>query len=92
MHADLREAGPVARLSRYSVYAMGRHRNVLPVLRDWEPFSSTGGSSLADIRKSDACWALSPIVEVDPPRHSHVRTVMQRILSPGVIRRWRQDF
>jgi cytochrome P450 len=92
MHAELRAAGPVAWLPKYGVYVMGRHRDIQPLLKDWETFSSTGGSGLADIRKPDAWRPGSPIVEVDPPRHTHVRTVLQRILSPALIRQWRADF
>ena len=92
MHSVLRSAGPVAFLSRYGVYAMGRHRDIMIVLKDWETYSSTGGSGLGDIRKPDAWRPGSPIVEVDPPRHTQVRTVLQRILSPAVLRAWRADF
>ena len=92
MYEALRAAGPVAWLPKYGVYVMGRHRDILPVLKDWETFSSTGGSGLADVRKPDAWRPPSPIVEVDPPRHTHVRSVLQRILSPGQIRQWREDF
>jgi cytochrome P450 len=92
MHAELRAAGPVAWLPKYGVYVMGRHRDIQPLLKDWETFSSTGGSGLTDIRKPDAWRPGSPIVEVDPPRHTHVRTVLQRILSPALIRQWRADF
>lgn len=88
----IREAGPVVFLNKYGVYAMGRHRSIMAVLKDWETFSSTGGSGLADIRKPGAWREPSPIVEVDPPEHTQVRTVMQRILSPALIRQWREDF
>lgn len=91
-HKYIRAAGPVSFLSRYGVYAMGHHRNVQPALKDWQTWSSEGGSGLADIRKPDAWRAPSPIVEVDPPRHTQVRTAVQRILSPQVIRAWRDDF
>lgn len=92
MHAEVRAAGPVVFLERYGVYAMGRHRDVHPAIKDWETFSSTGGSGIADIRKPDAWRPASPIVEVDPPQHTKVRSAMQRILSPLVIRGWREDF
>ncbi len=92
MYAAVREAGPVAYLSRYDVHVMGRHRDIMPVLKDWETYSSTGGSGLGDIRKPGAWRPGSPIVEVDPPRHTQVRTVLQRILSPGLLRQWREGF
>lgn len=88
----LRDAGDAVWLPKYGVYCMGRHASIRPLLKDWEAFSSTGGSGLADIRKPDAWRPGSPIVEVDPPRHSHVRRVLQKILSPGMIRAWQETF
>ncbi len=92
MHKAVRSAGPVAYLPRYGVYVMGRQRDIAAALKDWGTFSSTGGSGLADIRRPDAWRAASPIVEVDPPDHTKVRTALQRILSPALIRQWREDF
>lgn len=92
MHEEVRQAGPVGFLKRYGVYVIGRHRDIQPALKDWETFSSTGGSGLADIRKPDAWRPGSPIVEVDPPQHTKVRTAVQRVLSPTVIRAWREEF
>lgn len=92
VYAALRDAGPVVFLERFGVYAMGRHRDVMAVLRDWRTFSSTGGSGIADIRKPDAWRVPSVIVEVDPPDHTRVRQAMNRIISPSVIKRWRADF
>ncbi|MAS41784.1 MAG: cytochrome P450 [Rhodobacteraceae bacterium] len=88
----LRAAGDVVWLPRYGVYCMGRHASIRPLLKDWETFSSTGGSGLGDIRSPEAWRPASPIVEVDPPRHSHVRRVLQKILSPGMIRSWQETF
>jgi 4-methoxybenzoate monooxygenase (O-demethylating) len=92
LHAAVRAAGPIAWLSRYQVYVIGRHAEIVEVLRDWARFSSTGGSGLADIRKPGAWRAPSPIVEADPPDHTRVRGAMQRVLSPALIRQWREDF
>lgn len=92
MHDAVRRAGPVVFLRRYGVYAMGRHRDVGPILKDWRRFSSTSGSGIADIRDPGAWRAASPIVEVDPPDHTAVRTALQRILTPLVIRDWREAF
>lgn len=92
MHEQIRRAGPVAYMKRYGVYAMGRHADILPVLQDWKRFSSTSGSGIADIRTPDAWRAASPIVEVDPPEHTRVRLALQRILTPQIIREWREAF
>ena len=92
MHEAVRRAGPVAYLPRYDVHVIGRHAEISAVLRDWQAFSSTGGSGLADIRKPGAWRAPSPIVEVDPPDHTRVRSALQRVLSPTLVRRWRETF
>jgi 4-methoxybenzoate monooxygenase (O-demethylating) len=92
MFDAVRAAGHVAYLSTYDVYVMGRHASIYPALKDWETFSSTGGSGLGDIRKPGAWRPASPIVEVDPPQHTKVRSALQRILSPALIRAWREDF
>lgn len=91
-YAEIREAGAAVFLERHGVYAIGRHRDVQAVLKNWRDFSSTGGSGIADIRKPGAWRAPSPIVEVDPPDHTRVRAVMQRVISPSVMRRWREEF
>ncbi|MVW78220.1 cytochrome P450 [Bordetella sp. 02P26C-1] len=90
--AEMRRAGPVAFLPKYDMYVMARHRDVQPALKDWQTFSSTGGSGVADIRKPGAWRPPSAIVEVDPPRHSYVRSAMQKAMSPQLIRSWREVF
>ncbi|MDR6755776.1 cytochrome P450 [Mycoplana sp. BE70] len=92
MHEVVRNAGSVAFMERYGVYVMGRHADVAPVLQDWQRFSSTSGSGIADIRKPGAWRAPSPIVEVDPPDHTKVRMAVQRILTPALIREWKELF
>ncbi|HEY0297539.1 MAG TPA: cytochrome P450 [Bordetella sp.] len=91
MFEAIRQA-PAVYLKRHDVYAIGRHREVQAAMKDWQTFSSTGGIGLTDVRKPDTWRARSPIGDVDPPDHTKVRTVMQRILSPQVIRAWRAGF
>lgn len=91
MHEQVRSA-PVVFLEKYGVYAVGRHEVIMPMLKDWGKFSSTSGSGIADIRDPSAWRAGSPIVEVDPPDHTRVRIALQRILTPQVIREWREAF
>lgn len=91
LHEQVR-AAPVVFLEKYGVYAVGRHDVIMPMLKDWGRFSSTSGSGIADIRDPAAWRAGSPIVEVDPPDHTKVRIALQRILTPQVIREWRDAF
>ena len=51
IHAALRDAGPVVRLSRYDVYAVARYADVTAVLNDWRTFSSARGAGLTDFKK-----------------------------------------
>jgi 4-methoxybenzoate monooxygenase (O-demethylating) len=48
-YAELRDAGPVVWLTRYDVYAVGRHDEVRAVLGDWETFTTSRGFGLTDM-------------------------------------------
>jgi 4-methoxybenzoate monooxygenase (O-demethylating) len=88
----IRDAGPIAWLNKYHTYAVGRHDSVMRVLEDPVKFCSAGGVGLPDVRKPGSWRAASPLVEVDPPRHTEIRSAMNRILSPAVINSWRARF
>lgn len=89
---QLREAGPVAYLEAYDLYAVGRHEEAAIVASDYERFHSRAGMAMADIRRPDAWRTPSPISEVDPPEHTVIRKAMNRILSPPVLRSWKTAF
>lgn len=91
-HEMLRETGPVVFLPKYSMYAVGRYEAVRTVMSDFARFTSEGGIGLSDIRKPGAWRTASPITEIDPPRHTKIRGAMTKILSPIVIRKWREVF
>lgn len=88
----LREAGPVVWLEAHGIYATGRHAEAATVLSRWEQFTNAGGAGLADIRKPGNWRPASVILEVDPPAHTEVRGALQKILSPLVVRQWREKF
>lgn len=90
--ATLRDAGPVAWLEGYGIYATGRHAETGAVLSQWEQFTNEGGAGLADIRQPGNWRPASVILEVDPPAHTEVRGALQKILSPLVVRQWREKF
>ena len=92
IYEQIREAAPVVFLARYQTYATGRYEEVKTVLEDWEHFTSTAGVGLTDITKPGALRDKSPLVEVDPPVHTGIRSVMTRIISPKVIKGWKLDF
>ena len=91
-HQALREAGPVVLIGPHGVYAVGRHDEAKIVLSDYARFSNAGGIGIQDIRKPGDFRVPSRLLEVDPPDHTKVRSVVMRVLSPLVIRRWREGF
>ena len=91
-HARLRDAGPVAWLRHYGVYAVGRHAEVRAVLQDWQAFSSAAGVGLADFRREKPWRLPSLVLETDPPKHGRARRVLSRVLSGAAIRKLHARF
>jgi cytochrome P450 len=92
LHEVMREAGPVVFLPKYATYATARYDEASAVLEDWQTYTSATGAGLADLSLQDAYRPLTAIVEADPPDHTAVRGVVQRIISPKVVRGWKADF
>ena len=91
-HARLRDAGPVAWLTRYGVFAVARHAEVRAVLQDWETYSSAAGVGLADFRREKPWRLPSLVLETDPPLHDRTRRVLSRVLSAGAMKALRERF
>ncbi len=91
-HARLRDAGPVAWLRHYGIYAVGRHAEVRAVLQDWGTFSSAAGVGLADFRREKPWRLPSLVLETDPPMHGRARRVLSRVLSARAIQALRERF
>jgi cytochrome P450 len=88
----VREAAPAVWIPKYGFWAVGRHEHVAAIFNDWERFSSASGTGLTNTKKEVAWRKPSIILEVDPPQHTRTRTVLGRILSPGAMRKMREDF
>lgn len=91
-HAQLRDAGEVAYLSRHGVYAMGRYRQVHDALTDWQHFRSAAGVGIVDSSKQKAWREPSPLIEADPPYHDASRRVLTQIIGPRTLKALRQDW
>ncbi len=91
-HARLRDAGPVAWLNHYGVYAVGRHAEARTVLQDWETFSSAAGVGLSDFRREKPWRLPSLVLETDPPMHGRSRRVLSRVLAASAIKSLRERF
>lgn len=92
IHEVLREAGPVVRLSRWNVFAVARYAEVHAVLNDPATFCSSRGAGLSDFAKEAPWRPPSLILEADPPAHTRTRAVLNRVLSPAVMKGIRERF
>jgi 4-methoxybenzoate monooxygenase (O-demethylating) len=91
-YEELREAGPVVRLSRYDVWAVARYDEVHRVLNDWQTFCSSRGAGLTDFAKEKPWRPKSLVLETDPPLHDPTRRVLNHVLSASVMTRLRERF
>jgi cytochrome P450 len=92
MHEALRDAAPIVWLPQYDMYAVGRHEECRTVLSDYSRFMTGAGTSMQDIRKPGKFRIPSRLQEVDPPKHTQIRSVVTRAMPPTVIRRMRDFF
>jgi 4-methoxybenzoate monooxygenase (O-demethylating) len=92
VYEELREAGPVVRLSRYCVWAVARYEQVHAVLNDWQTFCSSRGAGLSDFAKEQPWRPKSLVLETDPPLHDRTRRSLNRVLSASVMSGLRERF
>jgi cytochrome P450 len=91
-HEVLREAGPVVRFDKWNVYGVARYAEVHAVLNDPATFCSSRGVGLSDFAKEKPWRPPSLILEADPPAHTRTRAVLNRVLSPAVMKQLRDTF
>jgi cytochrome P450 len=88
----LREAGPVVHLDKWNVYAVARYAEVYAVLNDPLTFCSSRGVGLSDFAREKPWRPPSLILEADPPAHTRTRAVLNKVLSPAVMKQIRDSF
>jgi len=91
-HEVLREAGPVVYLDKWNVYAVARYAEVHAVLNDPATFCSSRGVGLSDFAREKPWRPPSLILEADPPAHTRTRAVLNKVLSPAVMKQLRDGF
>ncbi|WIX80248.1 cytochrome P450 [Amycolatopsis carbonis] len=92
LHRRLRDAGPVVRLVRYDVWAMARADEVTRALTDPETFCSSAGVGLSDFRKETPWRPPSLLLEADAPEHDRARRTVTSVLTPKVVKTYRDTF
>lgn len=91
-HEALREAAPVVWLARWGCYGVARYDEVKVMLEDPATFCSSRGVGLSDFAKETPWRPPSLILEADPPAHTRTRGVLNRVLSPAVMKTLRDGF
>lgn len=86
MYRMLRDMGPVVYLERHGFHAITRYKDVKHVLTNWQMFSSASGVSFNhDLNAAIA----GSLVGSDPPQHRHYRSILERPLLPGEMKKVR---
>lgn len=78
----LRREAPVYREPRYGAFVLSRFADVYGALRDHATFSSATGVSP---RQTSDMAANMTIVTSDPPRHTHLRQLVNRAFTPRTV-------
>jgi cytochrome P450 len=91
-HRAMRDAGPVAWLAAYGIWAVARHDEVRAVLMDPKTFCSSRGVGIRDYGKEPNWRTPSLVLETDPPEHDRTRLVLSRVLSSQAISSLREKF
>lgn len=88
----IRQYGPIVKLKKYPVWAAFDFAEVDQILRDHEQYSSAGGVGISNFHKEKPWRTPSVILEADPPLHGRTRGVLNRVLSPKVLRSMQDMF
>jgi len=84
-YRDLTAQASFVRLTKYDVWATGRHEEIYAIFRDWRQFCSARGVGIHDFKTQKPWRKPSLVLEVDPPEHSKRRNVIAKILTPKAI-------
>ncbi len=88
----LRDAAPVVYLDKWNVFGVARYAEVHAVLNDPQTFCSSRGVGLSDFARETPWRPPSLILEADPPAHTRTRAVLNKVLSPAVMKQLRDRF
>jgi cytochrome P450 len=85
VYKRLRDEDPVHRLEKYDAWALSRFQDVWDASSDRDSFSTTGGTTPAQVLTHDQ--PVTPMLNVmDPPDHTKLRSVIRKCFLPGHLR------
>ena len=91
-YQELRGLGPVVWLEQHGIWCVHHYDTCMKVLSNYEVFSNAGGGGIKNYFHEKPWRPPSIILEVDPPEHTRTRTVMNRVLSPRILKGLREGF
>ena len=91
-YRQVRDTAPVVWFSKHKTYGVARYEEVQQVQKNHEIFMASAGSGLSDTRLPGSWREGANITSSDPPEHTPLRAIMNKILSPVIIRGWREAF
>jgi cytochrome P450 len=84
VYTQLRETQPVYLEPDFGTYVLTRYEDVYGVLKDHETYSSAQGIS-PGMRASSGGAMLTTMIMTDPPRHTRLRSLVNRAFTPRVL-------
>ncbi|GAB3223807.1 cytochrome P450 [Mycolicibacterium hippocampi] len=81
----LRDHAPVYHSAQYDFWALSRYEDVAPAMRDHETYSSAKGVTLDHFIDSDAMIPEGVIIMMDPPQHTRMRALVNKVFTPRAI-------
>ena len=91
-NGDIRDAGPLVWISKYGVWATGRHGLAKQILDDWETYGSGAGVGLTNFHTEKPWRPPSKLLEADPPEHTPRREVADSAMAHSRLRDYRPVF
>jgi cytochrome P450 len=83
VYRRLRDEAPAYFNEQRGFWALSRYDDVRAATNDWRTFTSSEGITLEPLRKGTE----PHIIEMDPPRHTQLRALVNRAFTPGRIAR-----
>jgi len=86
VYRRLRAAAPVYHNPRYGFWALSRHADVVPAMKDFDTYSSGRGVTLEQVLAPEPPQQQIPmIITMDPPEHTRMRKLVSAVFTPRAI-------
>jgi cytochrome P450 len=92
IYRELRDLGPVVRLTEYDLWAVTRYADVRAVLGDWETYSSLSVGLNPVFNQMAGQHVDTNILMASPPEHHRLRAVLGEDLAPRGLREKLEEF